>query len=309
MNHKYQDLMEAMHAPVEWNGRVIAAVREVPARKSKPHFWPAAACAVLAVVVVVAGVLTVNHTRVPGGTPEMEDPAPAMLSVSGAERGVNGAVFLSSLTVEETERLNGTTQTLTLSFADGTEETGAYSLRKEAVAAFYAEDGTQVMTPVLEGDPSETVTGLYAVPESESRWLLWPVEGADTVSLSNRYGYRIAPGGQGGIFHAGIDIPAEQGTPVVAAAAGTVKTAEFDPDRGNYLVIDHGDGMETVYAQCLSLSVKVGDAVTAGQEVATVGSTGKSTGPHLCFQVWQDGEAQNPVAYFEADIRDTLQMG
>lgn len=303
MNHKYQDLMEAMHAPVEWNGRVIAAVREVPARKSKPHFWPAAACAVLAVVVVVAGVLTVNHTRVPGSTPEMEDPAPAMLSVSGAERGANGAVFLSSLTVEETERLNGTTQTLTLSFADGTEETGAYSLRKEAVAAFYAEDGTQVMTPVLEGDPSETVTGLYAVPESESRWLLWPAEGANTVSLSAPYGLR------GNVFHSGIDIPAVQGTAVTAAAAGTVLETGFDALRGNYLILDHGEGLTTLYGHCWEVLAAAGDPVTEGQTIAAVGSTGMSTGPHLHFEVRQDGEAQNPVAYFTAEVRDALQMG
>jgi len=67
--------------------------------------------------------------------------------------------------------------------------------------------------------------------------------------------------------------------------------------------------METVYAHCLSLSVEEGDTVAAGDVIAAVGSTGKSTGPHLCFQVWQEGEAQNPVAYFDAETRDTLKMG
>ena len=67
--------------------------------------------------------------------------------------------------------------------------------------------------------------------------------------------------------------------------------------------------METVYAHCLHLNVEAGDAVAAGQEVATVGSTGLSTGPHLHFEVRQDGEAQNPVAFFDSEIRDTLKMG
>ena len=151
-------------------------------------------------------------------------------------------------------------------------------------------------------------SGIYAVP-ANSRWFQWPVQGSHTVSLSNRYGFRAAPGGEGGTFHAGIDIPAERGSRVLAAAGGTVTVAGFDAERGNYLVIDHGDGMETVYAQCQSLSVEAGDTVAAGDMIAAVGSTGKATGPHLHFEVRQDGEAQNPVAYFDAETRDTLKMG
>ena len=98
------------------------------------------------------------------------------------------------------------------------------------------------------------------------------MEGSNTVSLSNRYGYRVAPGGNGGTFHAGIDIPAEKGAVVKAAAAGTVTEAAFDADRGNYVVLDHGEGMETVYAHCLSLSVETGETVETGQEIAAVGA-------------------------------------
>ena len=67
--------------------------------------------------------------------------------------------------------------------------------------------------------------------------------------------------------------------------------------------------METVYAHCLSLAVEAEDVVEADEEIAAVGSTGKSTGPHLHFEVRQDGEAQNPIAYFDREIRDTLKMG
>lgn len=207
------------------------------------------------------------------------------------------------------DSLDGAVLVLIAVFADGTKKTDCYRLSTEDLRAFENENGETVMVPALMGDPEGMSSFLYAVSETNSVWFFWPVDGANTVSLSNRYGYRTEPDGASRTFHAGIDIPAESGTPVKAAAAGTVKEAGFDADRGKYLVLDHGNSVETVYAHCLSLAVKTGDAVEAGEKIAAVGSTGKSTGPHLCFQVWQDGEAQNPVAYFDSEIRDTLKMG
>ena len=109
-----------------------------------------------------------------------------------------------------------------------------------------------------------------------------------------------------GKLHSGIDIPAEQGVVILAAADGTVTETGFDPVRGNYLILDHGDGLTTLYAHCRNVDVKEGDTVQDGEMVAAVGSTGMSTGSHLHFEVRQDGEAQNPVAYFDSTIRDTL---
>lgn len=207
------------------------------------------------------------------------------------------------------DSLDGAKLILTAAFTDGTEKTDCYRLSTENLRVFENENGDTVMVPALQGDPDGLSSFLYAVSETNSVWFCWPVQGSNTVSLSNRYGYRVGPGGQNGAFHAGIDIPAELGAPVLAAADGTVTEASFDANRGNYLVLDHGNGMETVYAHCLHLDVEAGDAVAAGQEVATVGSTGLSTGPHLHFEVRQDGEAQNPVAFFDSEIRDTLKMG
>ena len=207
------------------------------------------------------------------------------------------------------DSLDGAKLTLTAVFTDGTEKTDCYHFSTENLRVFENENGDAVMVPALQGDPEGLSPFLYAVSEANSVWFCWPVEGSNTVSLSNRYGYRIGPGGQNGAFHAGIDIPAESGTAITAAAGGTVTEAGYDPDWGNYLVLNHGNGMETVYAQCLSLSVTVGDSVTAGEQIAAVGSTGLSTGPHLHFEVRQNGEAQNPVAYFAREIRDTLKMG
>ena len=206
------------------------------------------------------------------------------------------------------EILNGALLTVTAHFADGSEQTNTYRLTAQRLLVSCNEDGTELLVPALEGSDQAGISGLY-LEALNSVWLCWPVEGSHTVSLSNRYGFRAAPGGEGGTFHAGIDIPAERGSRILAAAGGTVTVAGFDAERGNYLVIDHGDGMETVYAQCQSLSVEAGDTVAAGDMIAAVGSTGKATGPHLHFEVRQDGEAQNPVAYFDAETRDTLKMG
>ena len=80
----------------------------------------------------------------------------------------------------------------------------------------------------------------------------------------------------------------------------------FDWERVNYLVLDHSGGLTTLYAHCRNVDVKEGDMVKAGEMVGAVGSTGMSTGPHLHFEVRQDGEAQNPVVYFDSEIRETL---
>lgn len=207
-----------------------------------------------------------------------------------------------------TSILDGAELTVTAEFTNGTQQTNIYRLTTQRLLVSENEDGTELLIPALEGSDQTGISGLY-LESLNSVWLHWPVEGSNTVSLSNRYGYRWNPGGETRTFHAGIDIPAESGTMVTAAAGGTVKESGFDAERGNYLVLDHGDGMETVYAHCLSLAAEAGDTVTAGQEIAVVGSTGLSTGPHLHFEVRQNGEAQNPVAYFAREIRDTLKMG
>ena len=92
-------------------------------------------------------------------------------------------------------------------------------------------------------------------------------------------------------------------------AGGTVVESGYDVERGNYVVIDHGDGLSTLYGQCRDFTVEEGDTVRAGEMIGAVGKTGMATGAHLHFEVRQDGEPQNPVAYFDSDVRDTLRMG
>lgn len=97
--------------------------------------------------------------------------------------------------------------------------------------------------------------------------------------------------------HDGIDYIAEEGTPVLAAADGKVRTAEFSASRGNYIVIDHTDGFSTVYACLKEMQVSVGDEIKAGTQIGTVGSTGMSTGPHLHLELWLDDEPIDPGEY------------
>ena len=112
-----------------------------------------------------------------------------------------------------------------------------------------------------------------------------------------------------GIGTVGVVIAAPEGEAVLAAAGGTVVESGYDVERGNYVVIDHGDGLSTLYGQCRDFTVEEGDTVRAGEMIGAVGKTGMATGAHLHFEVRQDGEPQNPVAYFDSDVRDTLRMG
>jgi hypothetical protein len=118
---------------------------------------------------------------------------------------------------------------------------------------------------------------------------------------SSNFGYRIDPFSGLQSFHEGIDFPADAGTAIVAAAGGRVITAEkMHPQYGKMLEIDHGNGLVSRYAHASQLFVKEGDLVLRGQRVASVGSTGRSTGPHLHFEVRQNGVPQNPARFLQS---------
>jgi len=126
---------------------------------------------------------------------------------------------------------------------------------------------------------------LYPVPEG------W---------FSSNFGYRIDPFTGQQSMHEGIDFPAEVGTPIVATASGKVIVAEWHAAYGKMVEIDHGNGLVSRYAHTSAMYVKAGDLVVRGQKIAAVGSTGRSTGPHLHFEVRLNGIPQNPARFLQA---------
>jgi murein DD-endopeptidase MepM/ murein hydrolase activator NlpD len=114
---------------------------------------------------------------------------------------------------------------------------------------------------------------------------------------SSNFGVRIDPFSGESAFHEGIDFPAEAGTPIRAAASGKVVYAGFHPQYGKMIEVDHGNGLVSRYAHASQLNVGESDLVVRGQRIAAVGSTGRSTGPHLHFEVRLLGVPQNPVRF------------
>lgn len=127
--------------------------------------------------------------------------------------------------------------------------------------------------------------------------LAWPAPGY--TYITSPYGYRIHPTLKVYKLHTGFDIAAPMNATVVAAEAGKVVTATYSSAYGNYIVINHGNGLSTLYAHNTTLLVSVGTQVTRGQTIAKVGSTGFSTGPHLHFEVLKNGNSTDPAAYFK----------
>jgi len=117
--------------------------------------------------------------------------------------------------------------------------------------------------------------------------------------VSSRYGARNDPFGRGRAHHQGIDIDANSGDPVTAAAEGVVSFSGVRGGYGNLVEIDHGNGYRTIYAHNSANLVKAGDVVRAGQRIAKVGSTGRSTGSHLHFEVLLNGRQVNPRLYLD----------
>lgn len=190
--------------------------------------------------------------------------------------------------------------------------------QKEAMELLIQEKSIQVAeyTKSIEGQQEEV--NRYAQAEAEAEAIIaqaeqnaststtsaytggiftWPVPGYSQIT--SYFGNRTSPTAGASSNHKGIDIACDAGASVVAAADGTVIVATYNYAEGNYVCIDHGGGVVTVYMHNSSLLVSVGQAVTAGQQIAAAGSTGVSTGPHCHFGVRVDGNYVDPLAYLQ----------
>jgi murein DD-endopeptidase MepM/ murein hydrolase activator NlpD len=123
----------------------------------------------------------------------------------------------------------------------------------------------------------------------------WPLNVSGTISSG--FGKRSSPTAGASTYHKGVDIAVASGTPIVAAASGTVVTATYSSSAGNYIMISHGNRMYTVYMHCSRLAVDEGTSVQKGDVIGYVGSTGISTGSHLHFGISKNGSYVNPLNY------------
>ena len=133
--------------------------------------------------------------------------------------------------------------------------------------------------------------------ESRLKTLMIPSSRPIDVAVGSGFGFRADPFTGRGALHTGLDFPSPVGTEIHAAAGGVVRVAEMHPEYGLMLEIDHGNGLTTRYGHTSRILVKPGDLVKRGQVVADVGTTGRSTGPHLHFEVLVDGIPQDPQRF------------
>lgn len=142
----------------------------------------------------------------------------------------------------------------------------------------------------------KALSGLKSFGENyKGGTMIWPIK--DHYTITSQYGMRVHP--ITGVYklHTGIDISAKTGEEFISAAYGMVIKAGYNTAYGNMVIIDHGGGVQTLYAHGYSIEVKLGDIVNAGDVVLKVGSTGYSTGPHAHFEIRINGETVNPLDY------------
>lgn len=146
------------------------------------------------------------------------------------------------------------------------------------------------LTATIKNEGSSSEDSEYTGGE-----MAWPATASRIIT--SPFGWRIHPISGARSFHTGMDIGASYGTPIVAANPGTVISAGWNGGYGKCVIIDHGGGITTLYAHSSAIYVGVGQTVSRGQQIAAIGSTGNSTGPHLHFEVRTNGNYVNPYPY------------
>lgn len=208
--------------------------------------------------------------------------------------------LLTAVTVEEvnyTESLNYDTKIeLNSSMYKNEKKTKVEGKegKSQVVAQIIKHNGVEVEKKIIKEEVIEKpldeviVKGTKEVPKTIATGVFrLPTRGF----ISSRYGMR------NGRMHKGVDLAAKTGTSIVAADGGKVTFSGYSGDYGNLIIINHGNGYITKYGHCSKLLVKKGDKVYKGQKIAQVGSTGRTTGPHLHFEVLKNGVNKNPLNY------------
>lgn len=155
---------------------------------------------------------------------------------------------------------------------------------------------------------SKSFDDIYEMAKNKSEMLscipaIMPVKGTDIYRISSHYGHRTDPFYKVTKFHSGIDFSGPVGLGIYATGDGVVAKVEKNKSGyGNNIIVDHGYGYKTRYAHLSSIKVKKGEKVKRGQEIGTLGNTGKSTAPHLHYEVIKNNKAVNPINFFYNDL-------
>lgn len=170
------------------------------------------------------------------------------------------------------------------------------SKKEEAIAAYEAEIAEQTaVIEALEAAVAADRESLWGERVYNGGMFCWPAP--SYTRISDDYGYRIHPILNTQQFHSGVDMAAPGGSPILAAYDGVVVQAAYNASMGNYVMIDHGSGLYTIYMHAQKLMVTAGEEVARGEQIATVGTTGRSTGNHLHFSVRLNGSYVSPWGY------------
>ena len=203
-----------------------------------------------------------------------------------------------------TETVTETVLTITITHKTAAEMADEYHFndrQNEYLNLMMQPDNQDLWAQLLGG----VTSGGGEIIDPDTDWVglsifAWPLP--QDFTITSHFGYRKDPFTGEITYHSGTDITAPESTPILAAAAGTVTIANgIDPWGGSYgyhIKIDHGDGLETLYAHCSAICVTVGQQVQQGEVIGYVGSTGNSTGDHLHFEVRVDGERTDAMSFF-----------
>ncbi len=173
----------------------------------------------------------------------------------------------------------------------------------------FAPNSGGPFSDLTEGDTDETtVEGQLKVLEATGKPAFLPTMWAHLGKINNEFGYRRNPfGGRNYEFHSGLDIDGDRGDLVAAPANGTIIKADWEGGYGNLIEIDHGNGLKTRYGHLSRVGVQIGDTVQRGQIIGLIGSTGRSTGPHLHYEVRLNNRPINPRRFLPpepANVRE-----
>lgn len=200
--------------------------------------------------------------------------------------------------LEEVQLEKDSLETMSKTKQKKLEEYNAAIENNEESAKAYAEEiekKEEEINQLLLKAAKESGSGSVGVAVTSTDGFIWPLAVRGTIT--SHFGKRSAPTAGASTYHKGTDIAAPQGTDIYAVADGTVTTATYSSSAGNYVMINHGNGVYTAYMHASKLHCKVGDQVSQGETIAEVGSTGVSTGPHLHISFIVNGEYVDPEDY------------